>query len=437
MGHHTEHVSLTEERYSMTSRTRNILFGVIGIGLILTIIGIFQAQSGGHHSHDHAMALAGNAGGHADHHGPNWIGRLWSNILLNGWYTLIIALAGTFFIAVNYAANAGWAVGLKRIPEAMGFYAPIGAVVVYIAVIFGGHDLYHWMHDGVTDPASPNYDALIASKTWFLNPTFLYVVAPLLIAAFFLFHYTFRKDSLKEDSEGGVTFMKKGVAMSGAFLFLFAFGFSILAWMFVMSIDTHWFSTIYAIYNFAIAFVCGMTALTMFTLFLKSQGYLSFINKEHIHDLGKFMFAFSIFWAYIWLSQYLLIWYANIPEESVYYNMRKEENSGIYQFQFWFNVIICFAIPFLGLMMRDAKRNSTWLYIIGTIILVGHWNDLYLMIMPGTMKGAAQIGLLELGMPIFFAGIFIFTVLKAFEKAPTFPLKHPYLEESVHHDVGI
>ncbi len=437
---HTHTVHLTEERYSMTSKTRNILFGVLAIGLLLTIIGIFQAQSGAHHEAAEHSALvsteAGVAGAEAAHHGPTWVSRLWANLLLNGWYTLIIALAGTFFIAVNYAANAGWATGLKRISEAMGNYIPVGLGIFLLIVFLGGDSLYHWKADGIMDENSPNYDSIIASKSWFLNAPFYYVVAPLLVVVFYLFHRNFRNMSIREDKEGGLVFFKKSVAFSGAFLFIFAFGFSIISWEYIMSVDPHWFSTIYAIYNFAISFVCGMTVMTMLTLFLKSQGYLSFINGEHIHDLGKFMFAFTIFWTYIWLAQYLLIWYADMPEETVYYYMRQDGNEGIYQFQFWANLFLCFFIPFLALMTRNAKRNPMWLYLVGSIILIGHWNDLYLMIMPGVMQQYASIGLMEIGMPIFFGALFVFIVLKAFEKAPTFPLKHPYLEESVHHDVG-
>lgn len=432
MGHH-ETIHLTEERYVMTSRTRNFALGLLGIGLILTIIGIFMAQSGSHHEEHHALVSAGHeVGAAAEHHGPTWVSRVWANLLLNSYYALIIAVSGTFFIAINYLANAGWAVGLKRIPEAMGMYLPVGFVFVLIATLFGAHDLYHWTHEDVATT-----DEAIKGKSPFLNKGMLYGGFTVIVGIFFYFHTKLRNLSHKEDTEGGLNIFNKSVRISAAYTFIFAFAFSTMSWIIVMSIDPHFFSTIYSIYNFAISFVCGLTVMLMLTLFLKSEGYLTIINKEHIHDLGKFIFAFSIFWTYIWLAQYLLIWYANIPEESVYFVERLDGNGGRYQFQFWLNLFLCFVAPFFGLMTRESKRSTTWLYIIGTIILIGHWNDLYLIVMPGIMKDQPGLGLLELGMPLFFAGLFIFVVLKALERAPLFPMKHPYLEESVHHDVGV
>src|SRR5690606_21876741 len=147
---HSESIHLTEERYVMTPRTRNILFALIGIGLIITIIGIFQVKGGSHSHEEHALVSVGQEAGHAvEHHAVSWTARLWANLLLNSYYALIIGICGTFFIAINYISYAGWATGLLRIPSAMGMYLPFGMVFVLIAVIFGGHDLYHWMHEGI------------------------------------------------------------------------------------------------------------------------------------------------------------------------------------------------------------------------------------------------------------------------------------------------
>jgi hypothetical protein len=439
MGHHAEPINLTEENYKMSSRTKSILFGIMAIGLVLTVIGIFQIK-GADANHDaHALVSSDHdMSGHASEgHHISWQTRLWANVLLNGWYAFLVAVFGTFFIAVNYLANAGWSAGIKRVPEAMGMLIPLGLVLILIATFFGGEHIYHWMLPGISDPESPNFDAIIKGKTGLLNKWFLYGFAPLIILIFYYFHVLLRKQSLKEDKEGGLGFFKKSNTLSAGFTVLFAFTFAILVWVFIMSIDPHWYSTIYAIYNFAIAFVCGVTVLMFLVLFLKSQGHLSFINGEHIHDLGKYMFAFSIFWTYIWLSQYLLIWYANIPEESKYFWDRLTGFNGKFEFQFWFNLVLCFILPFLGFMTRNAKRNPNWIYIIGSIILIGHWNDLYLLIMPGSAKDTAGLGLLELGMPLVVGGLFTYLVLNFLQKAPLFPVNHPYLEESVHHDVGV
>jgi hypothetical protein len=256
----------------------------------------------------------------------------------------------------------------------------------------------------------------------------------IIIGLWILFRTLLRRASLKEDNEGGMIQYLKSIRLSAAFLVIFAFSFSILSWMIMMSIDAHWFSTIFSVYNFAIAFVTGLTVLMFFTLYLKSKGYLEIVSDEVIHDLGKFMFAFSIFWAYIWLAQFLLIWYANLPEEVVYYDARLTE-----QFKplFLTNVVMNFALPFLILMMRNAKRNPKVLLVAGSIILLGHWLDMYLMVMPGTLGDKSGFGLLEIGMTIAFAGLFIYVVLQGLSKANLIAKNHPFLLESANHDVGV
>jgi len=174
-----------------------------------------------------------------------------------------------------------------------------------------------------------------------------------------------------------------------------------------------------------------MTVTTMITIYLKKKGYLPNVNESHIQDLGKFMFAFSIFWTYLWFAQFMLIWYANLPEEVAYYIPRQ----GFFRPLFVANLLINFFSPFLILMTRDAKRIGGLLVFAGVIMLVGHWIDVYLMIMPGTVGTAASFGIQEIGTTCFFAGVFLWFVFNGLSKAPLVPKNHPMLVESLHHHI--
>jgi hypothetical protein len=489
MGHH--HISeVKEEKFEFTGKSKGILALIFVVGLILTFVGINQIKSGDDHSHEaqteehavqqhveenaipvHAVSMQdghGDAHGeeahgdashgeeahaeaahgaehgeeahgeeHADaHHGSSWITRLWANLLLNSYYFLLFAVAALFFIAVNYAANAGWATLLKRVMESISSYLPIGIISLVAVLYFGKEHLYHWVHylDQELMPGDAGYDPILDGKDWFLSKGWLLVGVPIIMLIWFTFRTILVRLSHKEDEEGGLTFFKKSITFSAAFLVIFAFSFSIMSWLVMMSLDPHWFSTIYSVYNFAIAFVTGLTVICFFTLYLKSKGYMEIVSDEVIHDIGKFMFAFSIFWAYIWLAQFLLIWYANIAEESIYYTARLTDH---FKPLFRTNIVMNFFLPFLILMMRNAKRNPKVLLVAGSIILLGHWLDLFLMIMPGTVGQTAEIGVLEIGMTMAFAGLFIFWVLNNLSKKNLYPKNHPYLLESANHDVGV
>jgi hypothetical protein len=217
------------------------------------------------------------------------------------------------------------------------------------------------------------------------------------------------------------------------FIIFFAITSSMSAWDWVMSIDTHWFSTMFGWYNFASYFVAGLATITLAVIYLKEAGYLKMLTENHLHDLGKFVFAFSVFWTYIWFSQFLLIYYANIPEETIYFLERLQ--SGEYGKFIFINLFLNFVFPFLALMTRDAKRKTIILKIVCYAVIVGHWLDFWLMITPGTLKEHGGLGLLEIGLALIYVAAFAFVVAQALTKAPLIAKNHPMIQESLHHNV--
>ena len=357
--------------------------------------------------------------------------RVWANLLLNSFFFTGIAVAGTFFIAVNIVGESGWYTMVKRIPEALGQYTYFGmaaVLIVILAGVFHVHHLYHFM-----DPEVVKNDPIIAGKMGYLNTPFF---VGRIIAYFLIwggFAYLLRKFSLQDEQMGG-TFehyvkMRKWAA---GFLVLFAVTSSTSAWDILMSIDTHWFSTLFGWYIFAGIFVSCLATTLILLIHLKRKGYMPNLNLSHIHDVGKFLFAFSIFWTYLYFSQFILIWYANVPEEIVYYMERYDTN---YRPLVLLMVGMNFVLPLLVLMTRDSKRNYNIITVVALLILVGHWLDLFQIIMPGTVAEHWGIGLAEISCLALFAGLFIFVVFTALTKASVEPQKSTFLDESRHHEI--
>lgn len=355
----------------------------------------------------------------------------WSSLLLGNFYFLAIALAGTFFLCIQYVAEVGWSAGLIRVFQAMGAHIPVAGVFMLIIFIFGHHDLYHWTHEDLYVKGGEEYDAILDGKHGYLNTPFFIVRMVIYFIIWTSLTMLLRKESLKEDLDGDIKRHKKLIRYSATFLVLFLITSSTSAWDFIMSLDPHWFSTLFGWYTFASLFVSGLATMTLITLYLKKHGYMEHINENHLHDLGKFMFAFSIFWTYLWFAQFMLIWYANLPEEIAYFIMRFKYYKGLFIANFTIN----FFVPFLTLMTRDAKRKYTLLTVAAVVILIGHWIDMFLMIMPSTVKGNWHIWIPEIGSTLFFGGIFLFSLFRALAKAPLVPQKHPMLEESYHFHV--
>jgi hypothetical protein len=287
------------------------------------------------------------------------------------------------------------------------------------------------MDPQMTDPNSHHFDEIIAGKTPYLNKLFFWLRTLIYFAVYFLFLSGFRNRSLEEDRIGGTDLHFKNYRKGATFLVFFAVFSSTSAWDWLMSIDVHWFSTLFGWYTFAGMWCSTMVVLVLLTLYLKSLGYLPKVNESHIHDIGKWTFATSFLWSYLWFSQFMLIWYANIGEEVTYYMMRIENFKVLYFSMFFIN----FAFPMLILMSRDAKRNAGILTFVGVIILIGHWLDVYIMVSAGSLGANAKIGALEIGMALLVAGVFIRIILNNLTKAPLTPVNHPFLDESIHHEI--
>lgn len=401
--------SFAEKNFVFENRTKVTTYVLMAIGVVGLIVGFLTD--------------------HSEHHN-----RFWSNLLINGFFFFAISLGALFYYALHFATESAWGVILRRVFEAVMSFLPWAAgvlVLVFLAGSFHIHHIYHWMDPEVYDPTSEHFDAIIAGKKAYLNQPFFWLRTLVYFATFILFARWYRKRSLQEDATGDPGLHFLGYRRGAIFLVLFAIFSSTLAWDWLMSIDTHWFSTLYGWYVFSGIWVGAMNFVLMLTLWLISKGYLPQVNESHIHDMGKWVFALSVLWSYLWFSQFMLIWYSNIPEEVTYFITRIEE----YPVMFFGMFAINFLFPLVMLMSRDAKRNPRFLIFVGTIIFIGHWMDTYLLVTPGVLFEHWHIGFMEIALPLGFLGLFLNRVLTALSQAALTPKASPYLEESLHHHI--
>ncbi len=403
-------------KFTIPSKARMTSFVLMGIGLI-SIVAMFIADKGNEAEHYHAAT------------------RAWSNIFVGAFFFMALSLGAAFFLGLQYAAEAGWATTIKRVIESVALYLPWGLSFMMLLFILGQfhiHHIYHWMAPGISDPSSPNYDEVIAAKSgyfgWFWwTRTILYMIGWL------WFTMKLRKNSLEADKleiDVNNSYHWKNVKLGAWFMVLFAVTSSTSAWDWVMSIDTHWFSTLFGWYIFSGMWISAMVAITVFIIWLKKLGYLEYVTESTIHDMGKWMFAISFLWTYLYFSQFMLIWYSDIPEEVIYFQTRWES----YKALMWTVLFVNFAFPMVMLMSRDCKRNFAFLMFVGAIIFIGHYLDVIMIVMPGTVGHAwTGLGWMELGTFCFFLGLFIFVVLNNLAKAPLLVKNHPFLQESLHH----
>ena len=353
--------------------------------------------------------------------------RAWTNYLVDFFYFISLALGGGFILALTAVANASWATPYKRLLEALTKFLPYGLILA-AGLFFGIHTLYEWSHADVVAG-----DKILQAKSIWLNVGFFTTRMFLFILIWWGLTKILTSLSLKQDENPKAVLQSKFTKWGAIFLIVFAFTYSFASFDWLMSVRPHWFSTIYGIYAFSGLFVNVLAVITLMLIWMQSKGYYKdVINENHYHDLGKFIFGFSTFWAYIWISQYLLIWYANIPEETGYFLTREQHS---WDWLFFFNLGINWLIPFLALMTRKAKRSTFILGRVCVLLIIGRWLDIYLMVAPDVYHHVGinnpQIGIPEIGIAIGVASLFILVVGRALSKTPLLAKNDAFLAEGL------
>jgi hypothetical protein len=349
--------------------------------------------------------------------------RTWANLLMDNYYFLSLVLGAAFFFSLQYITQSGWSAMFRRIPEAMMAYIPYAAVIMLV-MYFGLHDIYHWSH-----PDLVAKDELLAHKAPFLNVPFFMIRLVIFFGSWILLTRYLRKLSLQEDALGSPEIFERLEFWSKIFIFVLALTFSLASFDWIMSINAHWYSAIFAFKNFGAAFYHGTSLIGLIAIILHKKGYFKDMNEYHLLDFSRYMFILSIIWGYLYFAQFMLIWYGNIPDETIYYVKRWDNGWVIFIF---INFALNWFIPFIGLLPQKLDKNINFVYFICILLLVGLYTDIYEQVMPEFIK-SPSLGIIEIGVFAGLAGLFLFTIGKALTKVPLIAKNHPYLEESIHH----
>jgi hypothetical protein len=346
-------------------------------------------------------------------------------------FTLGIALGALFFVMLQHITRAGWSVVVRRIAENMAGTLFPWMAVLFVPIAVFHHDIWHhWMDHDLVDPQSPKFDPVIAGKSGYLNVPFFFVRALLYFVIWALLARYFRGSSLAQDQDGDPQRSLKMARFAAPGLLLFALSTTFAAFDWIMSLDPHWFSTIFGVVYFSGGVLGLMATMGLMALYLRRKGYLAeVINDEHYHDIGKLMFAFMVFWAYTSFSQYMLIWYANLPEETIWYAHRSE---GSWKTIF---VVLCvghFLVPFAFLMSRHMKRNTLTLSVAAVFLLVMHWFDMAFQILPTVDHHGFHLAWTDVAAMLGVFGLFLAMTLRNVIATPLIPQRDPRLPESLH-----
>lgn len=355
--------------------------------------------------------------------------QLWPAYLTAFFYVSLLGLGGMFFTVIQHIAKAGWSSSIRRLSEGMASFIPVMLGGALLLILLGGvKHLYQW-----ADPEFIQNNPIVAAKTSYLNVPFLVVRVLVFGLGMALFAHKIVGHSTQQDTDGKEEHTHKNVGLGIAYILFFAITFSLFTVDLVMSLLPTWYSTIFGIYCFAGSFQSALAFLILLMLYVRHKGYVQgYYNNEHIHDVAKYLKGFTVFWAYIAFSQFMLIWYANIPEETEYYLMRAEGSWMAISFSL---LILKFIVPFLALLPKAAKRNTTHLILVCTLILIMQYVDVYWMIYPNFFGGHPRFSFFEISQLLGFMGIFLICMQKFFQKNKMVAIKDPRLHEALNHHV--
>lgn len=435
--------------YSFSPKLRLISLVFLIAGLVLFGIGYFMnhnledvkiehlmesAHAGGINVPSNSSELVGpqDHAAHLEHAKLQVHNRPLAAVHFAAVFLFGLSCCALFFYCIQHAAHAGWSIIILRVMEAIGSYIPYGGAILLIIMLLNvthiGH-LFHWMDPDLTDPNSPHFDTILYEKKKFLNIPFYAIRTIIYVFGAIFFSIKLKAISKRVDDTKSPEAYKQMYNWSVGYIAFFGFCSAAWAWDWLMSIDPHWYSTMYIWYSMVSCLTSAIAVILLISVYLKKKGFLPQFNDNHLHDLGVFLFATSMLWTYTWFAQFMLYWYANIPEEVNYFFGRFK----YYGATFLPMLILNFLIPLIVMVSSSIKRNYKVMVTMAFVVLAGHFMDYFNMVMPGTVGPywkSPETALLSIGAVLFLVGLFIYTVMTALSKLKLIPTGNPFLHES-------
>lgn len=398
MGSSNHSVNLVVKKFEPSQRMKTIAVVLTALGLLGFVVGFIKNPE-----------------------------RLWTSYLTAFFYVSCFALGGLFFAMIQHVVKAGWSSGIRRLAEGLTAFLPV-VLIGSLLLLLGVGKLYTWAD---AEFVASNY--LVAKKVAYLNVPFLAIRLLIFGIAALVFAKLMVGNSLKQDQTGDHNLTVQNTKWGVMYAAIFAITFTLFSFDLLMSLLPTWFSTIFGIYTFSGLFQSTIALLILLMIYVKKKGLVSgYFGVDHLHDMGKFLKGFTVFWAYIAFSQFMLIWYANIPEETEFYLMRAQGG--------WMTIsmsllVLKFIVPFLALLPRGAKRNEGHLTLVCILILVMQYVDIYWLVYPNFYQNQVTFGFYEVALLAGFVGLFMLMVMKFFQKHSLVAVRDPRLHESIHHHV--